>query len=243
MSPTFLSRLATAASDIATALTDVVYPPVCEVCGRTLARTEQVFCATCRRELPRISEAGDNTLMHRRLVCSMPVERVAAMFRYYRDTPYTALIRNAKYHHRPRIMHVLGREFAETLLPTGFFRGMDVVLPVPMHPFKKLRRGFNQTDLLAAGVSQATGLPVGDNLVALRTHASQTRSGALVGRNANVRSAFAVRRPEQLSGLHILLVDDVLTTGATLRSVIDTLAAGALPAKMSVLTLAAVPDV
>ncbi len=243
MPQTFLSRLYTAVSDIVSALGDVVYPPVCEVCGRTLGRSEQVFCASCRRNMPRITDAGDNTLMHRRLVCSMPVQRVAAMFRYYRGTPYTALIRNAKYHHRPRIMHVLGNEFAEALLPTGFFRGIDVVLPVPMHPLKKLRRGFNQTDMLAAGVSQATGLPVGDNLVALRTHASQTRRTTLVGRNANVRSAFAVRRPEQLCGLHVLLVDDVLTTGATLRSAIDTLASGASPSQVSVLTLAAVPDV
>lgn len=227
----------------AQALTDAAFPDVCEVCGRTLARGENVMCGACRRSLPRVSRSGDDTPAHRRLICSAPVERAASYFRYYRGEAHTALILNAKYHNRPRIMSVLGEEFARELALTGFFRGIDVILPVPMHVLKRLRRGFNQTDYLARGVSRASGIPVGCNLVTRRTHRSQTRSGGSAGRAANVDRIYGLRRPSQLDGCHVLIVDDVITTGATLRSIIDMLHSALPSVRVSVLSLGLVPDV
>ncbi|MDE7124940.1 MAG: hypothetical protein K2O12_00450 [Muribaculaceae bacterium] len=226
------------------AFLDVVFPHVCEVCGYSLTPSEKIMCSACRRDLPRVLANGSDTLMHRRLAATpIPVDRVAAYFRYYRGTPYTSLIRNAKYHGRPEIMTVLGYEFADRLAQTGFFRGIDVILPVPMHPVKKLRRGFNQTEFLAKGVAEATGIPVGDNLRVDRAHVSQTKARTAGARDANVSDVFALRNASQLAGLHVLVVDDVITTGATMRSVIGRLAADGSPSSVSVLALAVVPDV
>lgn len=219
-------------------LLDMVFPRVCEVCGRQLVDGERLLCLHCDVAMPRTSFHHDNfNAMHRRLVGKMPVERAAAWFEYRRGSEYVKLIHRAKYHDRPEIAVAIGERLAAEIKGSGFFTGIDIILPVPMHTIKQLRRGYNQAFELARGISGETGIPISDNLVMLHRHSSQTRRGAY-DRYKNTEGIFGVRHPQELEGKHILLVDDVLTTGSTILGCIDVLASEVASMRVSVLTAA-----
>ena len=136
-------------------------------------------------------------------------------FLSYRESPYVDIIHRAKYGGRPELIEKMARRYARELADTGFFDGIDAIAPVPLHRLKQWRRGYNQSRYIAAGICSIVPLPVVDNLEASRGHASQTSSGVFA-RWLNAGNVYDVRRPRELDGLHLLVVDDVITTGATL---------------------------
>jgi len=220
-------------------LADMVYPPVCEVCGCRLVKGEKTVCLECLASMPRVDAHIDpENELARRLAAAGKIFRVAAMFRYVRDNDYARLIQKSKYNGRPDIDHALAVAFASELHRTGFFDGMDLILPVPMHHMKKLRRGYNQAEEIAAGVSSVTGIRVADNLVAKRAHDTQTRKNA-AQRMKNTAGIYDVVYAEELDGRHILIVDDVITTGATVLACAEAIRKKAPAARVSVLALAA----
>lgn len=218
-------------------LSRLIFPLTCEVCGEALVEGERVVCLGCLAAMPGV-DTGAESVLSRRLAAAVKAERVAAMFAYRRDTPYARVIQKSKYNSRPDIDYGLAREFAARLKPTGFFNGIDLLLPVPMHWRKKLMRGFNQAEEIARGIAECVGIEVADNIVALRPHGTQTRRNA-AERMANASGAYAVVFPEELSGKHVLVVDDVITTGATVMSVCDALRQAVPDVRISVMALAA----
>ncbi len=220
----------------------IVYPRVCEVCGRSLMRYESVLCRHCLDSLPRTQIHGDDfNLIHERLAGKVPIERAGAYFYYYRESPYAQLIHKAKYNSRPRIAKLLGLEYTYEISQSGFFKGIDLMLPVPLHWWKHIQRGYNQSEAIAQGIEKATGIPIGDNLVARRGHSSQTAKGAY-SRWKNTEDVFAVRNADELAGKHVLVVDDVITTGATLLRCCEAIHKASPTTRISVLTLAAARD-
>lgn len=221
------SRLKRWAND----LLSVIYPRVCEVCGRSLVADERCVCMICDTDMPRTRfvEQGHATFnsIHERVMGHAPVERATAMFYYDSMGRYADLIRSAKYGGRPRQLCELGQRYAAEIAPTGFFEGIDLILPVPMNIFKRLKRGYNQTDALAEGISAATGIPVGDNLRA-RRHDTQAGAGR-INRTINVAGKYYVIRPDELRDRHILIVDDIITTGATLHECCEAIHASLVP--------------
>ncbi len=218
-----------------TAATGLVWPRLCEVCGRRLTASEQVMCLDCELSLPATGlhlEADWNEI-HQRMAPRPPIERAAALFYYLHDDPYRLLIHNAKYNGRPEILRYLGHRYGLTLRDAGFLDGIDIIEPVPMHWLKELFRGYNQTDWLACGLSQASGIPVGDHLTVKRFHKSQTRKSQLQ-RWENAGKSYGVTNGDELSGKHILLVDDVITTGATIMSCAKILVASTPNVRVSV---------
>lgn len=219
------------------ALRSMIFPRVCEVCSEALVRGEDVMCMQCDYEMPRCRLHNESfNAIHRRLAGHVPVERAAAMFHYYRDTPYTRLIHVAKYNGRPLVVRKLACKFALEILPDGFFDGIDMILPVPLHRVKRLKRGYNQSDYIARGISEATDIPVADNLVAVRSHGSQTHRGAFE-RWLNSRDIYQTVRPDELAGRHLLVVDDVITTGSTMLACCEAIHEAAPTATISVLSL------
>ena len=219
-------------------LRDIIWPRTCEVCGRTLLDGEQLLCLHCLAAMPRTHlHLSPFNSIHQRLARNTPIERAGAMMTYRRGGEYSALIRRGKYNDRPEIIRTLAMMYASELKADGFFEGIDIILPVPMHRWKKIRRGYNQSEVIADGISKVTGIPVGDNLRATRGHKTQTRRSSFE-RYQNVSSIFEVRYPEELTGLHILLVDDVITSGATLHSCAKTLADTVGGIRISIATLA-----
>lgn len=198
------------------AVADMAFPRVCAMCGRTLIDGEEVLCLHCVSTLP-VTDMHLTTpsRLEERLLGSVPLERAVAYCHYDRGAPYALLVQYAKYNSRPGILRWLARRYAATLQASGFFDDIDVIMPVPMYLLKKMRRGYNQAEWVARGVSDVTGLPVVNNLVAVRGHDTQThRSG--YARWENAQSLYRVERPGEVDGKHVLLVDDVITTGATI---------------------------
>lgn len=219
-------------------ITNAVYPELCTVCGRKLLNGENVLCLHCRLDIPTVS-IPDFTFneIHRRLAPAPPVDKAVAWFRYTRKDPYVKLIHAAKYSGRPVIFETLGAEMAKDASARRFFDDIDVIQPVPIHWVKRMKRGYNQTEWLARGISQATGIPVCDALCVKRWHASQTHR-TRTERWLNARDSYSVADAAELTGKHLLLVDDVITTGATLKACAQTLYNNVNGLKLSILTLA-----
>lgn len=216
----------------------IVYPDVCEVCGCSLVRGEEVMCLKCDMNMPRTRVHNDTfNVIHERLAGKTPIERAAGYFYYYRESDYASIIHNAKYNRRPIIARKLAMCFAEELKKDDFFDGIDVILYVPMYFMKKIKRGYNQSEYIAQGISYVTNIPVGDNLISKRSRLSQTKKNSY-SRWLNSQGVYDVINSEELENKHILIVDDVITTGATLLACCDVVHKVAPLAKISVLSLA-----
>ena len=221
-----------------TDLWNLFFPSCCLICGRTLLEGEEHVCFHCLSELPRTQMhwQRDNEV-EKCFWGKIPVERASAFLYYSRGGDVKELLAALKYRGRSSLGHFLGRCMATELLFSGFYQGIDCIVPVPLHPRKQKRRGYNQSEVLAEGISAITGIPVFPHLLYRNqdTH-TQTHKGGRE-RWASVGNVFGCKEPGLLEDKHVLLVDDVLTTGATMVACADAL--GQVPGlRISVLTLA-----
>ena len=202
------------------ATADVVMPRLCPVCGNVLDGDERWLCRGCLAALPRTRyEEVDFNTMEQHFAGKVPIERATGYFYYQKSSPYAQILYDIKYRNRPQMGRWLAARAAGELRNSGFFDDIEVIVPVPLHPSKLAERGYNQSDYLARGLSQALGIPVIDALKSTRTHGSQTRRSA-TDRWLNAQHTYALRQAKasQIENKHILLVDDVVTTGATLEA-------------------------
>lgn len=194
---------------------DFILPRHCAVCGEVLSRGERELCLNCLLAMPLIDEAHCAEL-EKLFWGIVPVERVASYFYYRKGSPYNNLLHNLKYRNKPQIGLLLAGNAAKELLPKGFFDGVELIIPLPLSKKKERSRGYNQCDYIADGLSQVTGIPVCKNCIS-RTKANETQTHkSREERWKNVEGIFAVSNPDAVRGKHILLIDDVLTTGATI---------------------------
>lgn len=224
-------------------LSGMFFPKCCPVCHRALVEGEELLCMECVWKIPRTGYhlCPDNPLSHRLTDLEVPIERCASFFHYKNENAYSSLIREAKYNGYPEINRHLARLFARELRADGFFDGLDLIVPVPVHWWKRLRRGYNQTDYIAQGLGQISGVPVSyDFLTASRGHRTQTRKSAQERRKAmdNVFSISASGIGEISPRGHILIVDDVITTGSTILSCARCIHRALPDLRISVLSLA-----
>lgn len=215
-------------------LTDVFAPRVCPVCGNHLARGERDVCAACLTMMPRVEfDNGGCPEVERMLLGSRIVDHAVSMFLYHRSSPYAEILKDVKYRNSPQIAEALASIFARELLPTGFFNDIDMTVPVPIHSSKLAKRGYNQSLYIASGIESATRIPTAEAIRAMRPHSSQTAHSASE-RRLNVDGIFKAK--PSVAGKAVLLVDDVITTGATMTACCDALRlAGAT--RVSVLSL------
>ena len=167
------------------------------------------------------------------------MERAAALFYYEAGSEVSRIIHELKYHDHPEVGVAMGRMTAEELAPTGFFEGIDLIVPVPLAPKRRRQRGYNQSEELAKGVAEVTGLAGATDAVA-RVVATETQTHkTLRQRMENVEGAFRLTGKVDLQGRHVLVVDDVVTSGATVCACVEAMMpSGGL--KVSVLSLGVV---
>ncbi|MDE6490932.1 MAG: ComF family protein [Muribaculaceae bacterium] len=196
----------------------VIYPDLCHVCNRSLVDGESALCLECLASMPRtgLQHHAEFNDIHRRVAGHAPIDRAAAYFHYDRDSGYSRLIHHAKYGSHPGLARKLGARCADEFNRDHFFDGIDIIEPVPLHWWKQLRRGYNQSHEIALGISSVTGIPVASHLSA-RHHSSQTRLTA-ASRRSNATGTYSASDCSAIDGLHILIVDDIITTGSTMNS-------------------------
>ena len=199
-------------------IADFFLPRTCHLCGCRLRDTEKIFCVRCVEMLPRsLYHLMPLNPMERRFAGIVPFVRATGHFIYSRNSELASAVHDMKYRQFPSVGRRLGEIVGEELNMAGFFFGADCIVPVPMHWWKKAKRGYNQVDFIAEGIGVAAGLPVLRAIEASKPHKTQT-SMSLLERQANLEGSFRVKDPSALSGRGIVLVDDVCTTGATLRT-------------------------
>ena len=199
-------------------LTDLISPRACPVCGMRMTVTEETLCASCNRHLPRTffwEHPLDNEMAQTCWI-QIPVEKAAALFFYEAQSEASRLIYQMKYKGHPEIGEQLGKMAAEEMKESGFFEDIDVLVPVPLTQEREKERGYNQSEEIAQGIHTVTGLPMAAKSISRKAFAGSQTLKDRRSRQENVAEAFQLIRPADIKGKHVLLIDDVVTTGATL---------------------------
>lgn len=240
MTPVYLHSL----SAVARMVRHAFFPPTCALCG-TVVEEGRVLCPACVRRLEpaRLGQAEDNSLV-RSLLDRVPVVRAMSMLRYRPDTPVAELLLNIKYYNRPQLALTLGRWMAQELMETGIFEGVDAIVPMPLTPRRQRERGYNQSERLAQGISEVTGIPVRTDVLERVTFGISQTLLAGEERRHNVADAFRVsqsyeREVAEGGGVqHPLLLDDVITTGSSMSALWRALQPVQPSLRLSVISLA-----
>jgi ComF family protein len=206
-------------SEIVYEFSHLFFPNCCVICGTKLLSPEESVCLKCLYKLPKTNDFkevgnGIETLLAGRF----PFERAASFCEFSKGGMFQSIIHHIKYNHREKLGVAMGRLFGQDLLESDFICSIDVIVPVPLHPKKQRERGYNQSERIAEGFSEVTAIPISrDNLVRIVYNPTQTRLSK-TQRWENVKNIFKVTNPSEFSEKHILLVDDVVTTGSTLEA-------------------------
>ncbi len=197
----------------------LLYPYICTGCGSDLLEPPNQLCLHCLNELPHTKEAFyKNNHTEKIFIGRLPVTGAFSEFYFAKGSLIQHLIHQLKYKGNQEIGFFLGTMMGRSILDNDRFKDLDQLVPLPLNPKKEFKRGYNQAAVICQGISSITNIPVSlGNVTRRRFTETQTRKHR-TERWENVDGSFMVCREEALSGKHILLVDDVITTGATLES-------------------------
>lgn len=203
-------------------LIKLIFPRLCGVCGNALVRGEKFLCSACLADFP----FSDDTFISGAQVLAAfdercRPERLYSLFYYNKYDNYRRLVYAIKYHSRRELGIYLGGMLGQRMLGQT---DADCIVPIPLHRKREKSRGFNQSYQIALGVSEVLGIEVLNDVV-VRTQNNISQTGKNVEeRRKNVENIFELLDPEKIRGRHVLLIDDVITTGATIRSCLSVLA-------------------
>jgi ComF family protein len=200
------------------------YPRYCLACEGALVKGEDIVCTGCMRDMPTTDYHLDqNNSFFRKLQGRITVKYVLALFRFTKESRVQNLLHALKYKNHPEVGVMLGKRYGSELLATGYKDHFDIIIPVPLHATRLRTRGYNQSMEFGRGLSEVLEIPCLDGLL-IRTSktGTQTRKTRLK-RWQNVKEVFKVAKAEEIQGKRILIVDDVITTGATLEACISVL--------------------
>jgi ComF family protein len=213
---------------LAVDLFQLLFPNLCNGCGQSLIKTERLLCLNCLFDLPYTDFHlfADNRVA-KQLWGRIPCNYATAMLYFRKGSRVQQILHNLKYRGKAELGVLLGEMLGSKILLGGIAPAFDVIIPVPLHRKRERIRGYNQSQRIAEGLSAKINVPVINGLlVKLKATSSQTKKGRF-NRYENLKAAFSIKDATQLAGKHVLLVDDVVTTGATLEAcILVLLAAG-----------------
>ena len=206
-------------------ITHLFYPRLCEGCFNPLLAAEKVLCLACAMQLPETDYhhiADNETAL--RFAGRIPFIHATSYAYFTTDGLLQHLVHGLKYKHKKETGYYLGERFAHSLKnapsPGGadWINSVDLIIPVPLHPAKEAKRGYNQSMLIATGMSRVLNIPAYDDVLVRRINTESQTNKTREQRVKNMSGAFMVKNKAALAGKHILICDDVLTTGATLEA-------------------------
>jgi ComF family protein len=211
--------------DVFSDFVSMLYPRYCFACTEGLMKGEETICSRCMLELPRTNYHHDpGNPLFKRLHGRIPLNSAFAFFLFRKGGKVQQLLHSLKYNNHPEIGTVLGEVYGQELFET-YHQKFNVIVPVPLHPSRKRKRGYNQSEEFARGLSKSLQVPAYDSLIRATVTETQTRKTKLK-RWQNVSEVFQIREYDQIKNCHVLLVDDVITTGATIEACAQVLLAG-----------------
>lgn len=198
---------------------DILYPPVCITCGERLNSQEEYVCMQCWLDLPlsRFQNESENKVAQL-FWGRVQIEHATSYFQYRKGSRYQKLIHFIKYKGLKELGYEAGKRFGYVMEESESFKTIDLIVPVPLHKQKLKKRRFNQSEWIAMGIASILQKPiVTGNLIRLIHTPTQTRKSRYE-RWTNVEGIFGINAPDEFEGKHILLIDDVVTTGSTLEA-------------------------
>lgn len=195
------------------------YPHVCTGCGSDLLQADNMLCLKCIHNLPHTNFAIiPNNPVEKYFWGRIPLTAAYSQFYFSKEFLIQHLIHQLKYKGDTAIGFYLGEIMGKTLLNSNRFSSIDALIPLPLYVDKEHKRGYNQAAVICNGMSAVMNVPVLHGAV-IRQHATETQTHKQrTERWENVKQSFKVAKPAELTGKHLLLVDDVVTTGATLEA-------------------------
>lgn len=180
---------------------------------------ESIICTNCLFQIPYTDDyLNPENRVARQFWARIKFDAAMALLKFKKGTSVQNLLHQLKYRGKTELGELLGKMIGEKLLASAQFKGIDIVIPVPLHPRKLSQRGYNQSQYIAIGIAQILGCKVDDKiLLKVKETASQTNKGRL-SRNENMQDVFQIIEAFDLAGKHVLLIDDIITTGATIEA-------------------------
>jgi len=198
---------------------NLFYPRVCAACGAHLLKNEETVCLKCRYTLPHTGyELHADNPVAQTFYGRVRFHAVTSCFFFAKSGKVQHLIHQLKYKHNKEAGIFLGQQIGQSIREAPLFQGIDYLIPVPLHPKRERQRGYNQSLIIARGINEVTGIPIGDKYLVRGIYTETQTHKSAEDRFKNVKDIFEVQFADELKGKHVLLIDDVLTTGATLES-------------------------
>lgn len=205
-------------------LLNLFFPTICLLCREPLIDGEKHICLHCLCDLPHTGYYDlENNPVAQLFFGKIPIVNATALFHYEKGGHVRQLIHALKYHDNRELGIKLGHMFALEYQKTSLFNQVDLLIPVPLHPKKLKQRGYNQSELIARGIGEISNLPVNTTVLGRNKKTETQTNKQVYDRWSNVQHVFSIADYELLQHKHILLVDDVITTGSTIGACAETL--------------------
>lgn len=212
-------RKSTGLQEIALDFISLFFPNYCFGCHRALLKGEESLCTFCLMDLPKTSyHLQEDNPIKARLMGRLPAKHVWAYLKFRKQGIVQHLLHQLKYNNQPDVGIRLGKAYGHELVDAGFKSEFDLIVPVPLHPSRKQKRGYNQSAKFAEGLSQLFEIPWDDSISVQKIATSTQTKKSKLARWENVASVFDLRDAQKIEGKRVLLVDDVITTGATIEA-------------------------
>lgn len=229
-----LAKIKTYASDFL----HLFYPHICIGCGSDVLADTQVICAKCFNGLPVTNYFNHaNNMVERIFAGRILVQNAGSLYHFSKQSILQNIIFEMKYRDNKDAGIFLGKQTGKAIAASGLYNDVDVIVPLPLNKRKQKQRGYNQALLIAQGIADVMQKPIADNIAVRKIYTETQTHKDRISRWHNMQHAFSVHNAAELEGKHVLLVDDIVTTGATLEACGQTILAIA-GTKLSIATVA-----
>lgn len=200
-------------------LISLFYPRLCQICDSSLVKRETVICLNCIHQLPVTNFLTNNDNPVKKVFYGrVDIENATSLLHFKKKGAVQKLIHQLKYKGQEEIGIYLGKWMGEELRRSQYFKDIDLVIPVPLHKIKLRNRGYNQVEKFGREIAKALEIPYNDNVLLKRSTSTTQTIKARLSRWGDIEETFVLNSPETICEKHILLLDDLITTGATLEA-------------------------